>query len=107
MPSTLAGGETAAADTSVDNDEVEVDYVAVRDELLAMRDADQSERAEFGDRDTGQWGDEDRTTRLIGIIDSFGWPTPEMVGEEASTARGSSCSTPTPIRHSSTRVENC
>jgi hypothetical protein len=65
---------------------LDVDYDAVHDELIAMRDADQAERADFGEPDADPWRDEERTARLIEIIDSYGWPTPEMVGEEASTA---------------------
>ncbi len=55
---------------------------ALREELLAMLDADQAER-------TGQVGannDADRAARLDEIVDEYGWPTPDLVGADAVTA---------------------
>lgn len=85
-PTVSAGTQTSSSDAAIENAETDVDFGTIRDELIAMRDADQAERAEFGDPDAGPWHDKERTARLIEIIDSYGWPTPEMVGEEASTA---------------------
>lgn len=55
----------------------------VRDELLAMMEADQDER-------TGGTGsaatDRERTERLQAIVEEHGWPTRSMVGEEGATA---------------------
>lgn len=85
-PTTSALSPTSASGPVVKGGGTDVDYGAVRAELISMRDADQAERAEFGDPDSGPWRDEERTVRLIEIVDSYGWPTPDMVGEEAATA---------------------
>lgn len=55
----------------------------VRDELLAMMEADQTERTEG----TGGVGsDRERAERLQEIVEEHGWPTLSMVGEEGATA---------------------
>ncbi|HEY8471777.1 MAG TPA: DUF6624 domain-containing protein [Natronosporangium sp.] len=54
----------------------------LRDELLAMFEADQAERT--GDGPITD--DADRTDRLREIIEDYGWPTRRMVGVDGATA---------------------
>lgn len=80
-----AGSETMAstpAITPVD----EADWNQLEDELVEMARIDQEERADFGDPDLEEFNDEPRTARLIEIVDRYGWPTPELAGEEANRA---------------------
>ncbi|MCP4966038.1 MAG: ChaN family lipoprotein [bacterium] len=58
----------------------------VSDELVEMARVDQQERSHFGDPDAEPWNDEERTARLVEIVDEYGWPTPDLVGDEASSA---------------------
>lgn len=53
-------------------------------ELLEMRDADQAERT--GQAVGGVETDRERAERLREIIAQHGWPTPDMVGEDGSSA---------------------
>jgi hypothetical protein len=53
----------------------------LRDELLTMAEQDQAER-----RGEAVLADEPRTARLREIIDEHGWPTYDLVGEEAADA---------------------
>jgi hypothetical protein len=54
----------------------------LRDELLAMFEADQADRT-GGD---GPGDDVSRTDRLRDIIEEYGWPTRRMVGVDGATA---------------------
>lgn len=55
----------------------------LRAELLEMMEADQAERTgEVG----GDWNDEERTARLVEIMDEHGWPGVDLVGEDGATA---------------------
>jgi hypothetical protein len=55
---------------------------ALRQELLAMFDADQAERS----GEVAANSDGARTDRLREIVDEHGWPTPRLVGEDGATA---------------------
>lgn len=70
-------------------------HPALRDELLAMRDADQALRAKWiaeGASAAPELGrqvmemDAARTARLREIVDEHGWPTRSMVGAEGASA---------------------
>ncbi len=61
----------------------EVAEPELRDELLEMMEADQAERT--GDTPAVS-NDQARTDRLREIIDEHGWPTCDLVGEEANSA---------------------
>ena len=56
---------------------------AVRDELLAMMEQDQTERTEGGGSVAS---DRERTERLQAIVAEHGWPTLSLVGKEGATA---------------------
>ena len=62
------------------------DLDLVRRELLEMAEEDQEERSHFGETDAAPWQDEKRTARLMEIIELYGWPSPGLVGDEASSA---------------------
>ncbi len=53
---------------------------------MEMAEADQAERTHFGEIDAAPWHDEARTARLIEIVDEYGWPSPDLVGDDASSA---------------------
>ena len=65
-------------------DPAELDKVV--EQLIEMARADQQERSHFGEPEAEPWHDEERTARLIAIVDEHGWPTPDLVGIEAATA---------------------
>jgi hypothetical protein len=54
----------------------------LRQELLAMQDADQAERT----GEVNANNDAERTDRLKEIIEEYGWPTRGMVGEDGASA---------------------
>jgi len=56
---------------------------ALRDELLEMMEADQAERS---GATTEVDNDQARTDRLREIVDEHGWPTCDVVGEDANSA---------------------
>jgi hypothetical protein len=58
----------------------------VSEELIEMARVDQEERSHFGDSDAGPWNDEERTARLVEIVDEYGWPAPDVFGVEAASA---------------------
>jgi len=64
----------------------DIDWEQVGGELVEMARLDQEERADFGDPDLEPFNDESRTGRLIVIVDRYGWPTPQMAGEDANRA---------------------
>jgi hypothetical protein len=74
-------GETSPPSMS-DSPAGEYAEPALREELLAMLDADQAERT----GEVGANNDADRAARLDEIMDEYGWPTPELVGADAVTA---------------------
>jgi hypothetical protein len=51
-----------------------------------MARVDQEERSHFGEADAEPWHDAERTARLIEIVDEYGWPTPDLFGDEATSA---------------------
>ncbi len=55
---------------------------ALHDELIAMADRDQAGRTGGSDSE----GDAARTARLSEILDEFGWPTFDLVGEDGEDA---------------------
>ncbi|NED96397.1 hypothetical protein G1H11_13885 [Phytoactinopolyspora alkaliphila] len=55
---------------------------ALHDELMRMLDDDQAERTGEAPMD----GDQTRTDRLAEIIDEYGWPTFDLVGEDGAEA---------------------
>ena len=75
------GGVGGRATTATE--EADVQEPELRRELLAMQEDDQRER-------TGEapasWHDEERTERLVEILDEYGWPGHDLVGEDGSTA---------------------
>jgi hypothetical protein len=74
----------AAAGTEADpGTDAGVAEPELRDELLAMQEADQAER--MGEV-AGPSGDEARTQRLGEVFDEYGWPGHDLVGEDGSTA---------------------
>ncbi|MGH9213783.1 MAG: DUF6624 domain-containing protein [Acidimicrobiales bacterium] len=54
----------------------------LRDELVAMQEADQAERT----GEVVEYNDDARTDRLREIIDEHGWPTHDLVGEDGASA---------------------
>jgi uncharacterized protein DUF6624 len=73
---------TEAAVTEPVVTEPEVTEPELRSELLAMMEEDQAEQK--GEVETDNY--EARTQRLAEILDEYGWPTFELVGEDGSTA---------------------
>lgn len=59
-----------------------VDEPELREELLAMQEADQAERTGAATASR----DDERTERLGEILDEYGWPGRDLVGEDGSTA---------------------
>ncbi|MEM9562302.1 MAG: DUF6624 domain-containing protein [Actinomycetota bacterium] len=51
-----------------------------------MARVDQEERSSFGEPDAAPWNDEERTARLIEIVDEYGWPAPDVFGVDAASA---------------------
>jgi hypothetical protein len=78
---TVDGGAESAEDTAKLADE-DVAEPELRQELVDMMEADQDERTGVAET----WNDEERTERLGEIIDEYGWPTWDLVGEDGATA---------------------
>lgn len=78
-----AGDAGAVDDGDAAGEERRVREPELRAELLEMMEADQAERTgEVG----GDWNDEERTARLVEIMDEHGWPGVDLVGEDGATA---------------------
>jgi hypothetical protein len=61
----------------------EVREPELRDELLRMMDEDQAERT---GADVAEWNDDERTARLVEIMDEHGWPGVDLVGGDGASA---------------------
>lgn len=88
-PTTASTASSGApsSEVTVPSSEIDAaDFAEVRDELLQMFEEDQEERSHFGEADAEPWHDEERTARLVEIIDEYGWPTPDLVGDGATSA---------------------
>jgi hypothetical protein len=79
-PATTEAATTTGA--SISTAPEVVDDPELRDELVAMFDQDQAERA----GESTENGDRERQERLVEIIEEYGWPTFSMVGREGATA---------------------
>lgn len=78
-----AGDAEAVDDGDAAGEERGVQEPELRAELLEMMEADQAERTgEVG----GDWNDEERTARLVEIMDEHGWPGVDLVGDDGATA---------------------
>jgi hypothetical protein len=83
-PSTDAGEDTGdAGDAGEAEAGDDVREPELRAELLEMMEADQAERTGAVG---GEWNDEERTARLVEIMDEHGWPGIDLVGEDGATA---------------------
>lgn len=72
-----SGSDGSAGRSSEPTTPARVEDPALRDELLAMMEQDQSQ---------GSGGDSERVERLGEILDEHGWPTYDLVGERAEDA---------------------
>jgi hypothetical protein len=77
------GNETGNESSESAGGDVDVKEPELREELLEMMAADQAERT---GEVSGAWHDAERTERLVEIIDEYGWPGVDLVGDDGATA---------------------